>query len=30
MIVGANEKAIKIYMFGIDYVQLEPVEPEKR
>lgn len=25
-IVGANEKAIRSYMFGLDYVRLEPVE----
>ena len=25
-IVGANEKAVKSYMFGLDYVKLEPVK----
>ena len=24
-IVGANEKAIKSYMFGLDYVKLDPL-----
>jgi len=25
-IVGANEKAVKAYMFGLDYVKLDPVK----
>jgi len=24
-IVGANDKAVKSYMFGLDYVKLEPL-----
>jgi hypothetical protein len=25
-ITGANEKAVKSYMFGLDYLKLEPVK----
>jgi hypothetical protein len=25
-ITGANEKAVKAYMFGLDYVKLEPAK----
>ena len=25
-VVGANEKAVKSYMFGLDYLLLKPVE----
>jgi hypothetical protein len=25
-IIGANEKAVKSYMFGLDYLLLKPVE----
>lgn len=27
-VVGANEKAVKAYMFGLDYIRLEPVEQQ--
>ena len=26
-VVGANEKAVKAYMFGLDYLLLKPVAP---
>lgn len=27
-VVGANDKAVKAYMFGLDYIRLEPVEQQ--
>lgn len=27
-VTGANEKAVKAYMFGLDYIRLEPVEQQ--